>query len=234
MYHDKEKLATKLYEIMDDLMLTDDDKSVSIDKLLNPAQKYSLIMSIINGLPDSDFESVLKFNNKFKLPKETTPIFNNFEHKRHRYNLILEELLELGFSLGFTDWEVYVYFTEQYRAVKQKNITGGLTNTLDALTDILFVTYGAFYTFNLENIQYDALQEVYQSNLTKLIPNNESGMVVIKELINRLKEKNQEGRTVDLKNEYLKIINTKTEKIEKPITYIEPDLKTIINKHLKD
>lgn len=235
MIENKDKFATKLYEILDDLMLSDEKSvNVSIDKLLTPQQKYSLIMSIISELPMNNIEMVNSFHNKFKTPRENTHIVTDFKSSILRFNLILEEVLELGQALGFTDNELYTQFVLVYRKVITKTQTSNIINVLDALTDILFVTYGAIDIFNLTTIQHEAMEEVYTSNMSKLIPITGNELEVIKDSRKRLKEQGIDTVTNDLKNNYLSITNIETGKIQKPVTYSKPNLKTIINKHLKN
>ena len=85
--------------------------------------------------------------------------FPNEKTVQLRYELIKEELEELN------------------KAIKDKDIK----EVADALTDILYVTYGAGHAFgiNLDKCFY----EVQQSNMSKLGPNgkpiyNESGKVM--------------------------------------------------------
>ena len=70
--------------------------------------------------------------------------FPNNKILKLRYDLIEEELLELK------------------EAIKQKNIT----ETADALTDILYVTYGAGHAFGIDLDRCFA--EVQRSNMSKL------------------------------------------------------------------
>lgn len=234
MTEDKQSLATLLYEITDDLILESPDaEDVSIDKLLTPQQKYSLIMSILNGLPMDSFERVIDLNAAFKAPVETTHIVTEFHNRELRFNLIAEELVELGFAMGLDKSIIYGLLMNQFVVVTKKAPKASLVETLDALTDLLFVVYGAFYTFNLIPVQLMAMEEVYDSNMTKLIPNSSNALAEVKESVTELQKKGLNVISKDLKNGSIILRDKDTNKILKPLTYVKPDLETIINNHLK-
>jgi len=92
----------------------------------------------------SNFEDVKKFMKTFGQVVITKPQFPNEKTMTLRYELIKEELNEL---------EV---------AMKTKN----LVEVADALTDILYVTYGAgcAYGIDLDN----CFKEVQRANMSKL------------------------------------------------------------------
>lgn len=233
MYHDNQRMATKLYEGLDNLILKDDNgKEASIDNLLDGTQKYHLIMSILNILPKTDFQSVLEFNKIFKVEKETTHVVTDFKDKQLTFELILEEVLELGKALGIETPNRYMSCIQINSKVDTKEIEPSLTEVGDALTDLLYVVYRGFYVYNLEDIQYDLMQEVHNSNLSKIIPSNENALEIIKNTVQSYKDKGILVTSNNLKNGYIAIVNRDTGKILKPVTYTIPDLKTIINKHL--
>lgn len=233
MYNNPQEVATKIYEILDDLIVTDDKgNETSIDNILDGQQKYSLIMSIVNGLPKTDFQSVIQFNQLFQVQKEETHVVRDCKGNILSFNLILEEALEFGKALGFDNATLYNNIIEVYSKVKEKEIEPGLVEVADALTDLLYVTYRGFYTYNLTDIQYQAMQEVHQSNISKLIPDNNDTLEVIKETIKTYGEQGIQVTSVNLKNGYFAIVNRATSKILKPVSYVKPDLKTIINNHL--
>ena len=80
----------------------------------------------------SNFEDVKTFMKTFGQMVRTKPQFPNEETMQLRYDLIKEELNELE------------------QAMKTKD----LKEVADALTDILYVTYGAGYAYgiNLDNV----------------------------------------------------------------------------------
>jgi predicted HAD superfamily Cof-like phosphohydrolase len=92
----------------------------------------------------SNFEDVKKFMQTFGQIVETKPQFPDDKTMKLRFDLIQEELDELK------------------EAMETKN----LQEIADALTDILYVTYGAgcAYGINLDN----CFKEVQRANMSKL------------------------------------------------------------------
>ena len=92
----------------------------------------------------SNFEDVRKFMETFGQRVTTKPQFPDEKTMKLRLDLIKEELSEL---------EV---------AMKTKN----LKEVADALTDILYVTYGAGYAYGINLDKF--FQEVQRANMSKL------------------------------------------------------------------
>ena len=92
----------------------------------------------------SNFFKVKKFMKKFKQEVKSKPSFPDENIIKLRINLIKEELLELELALN------------------EKNIE----ETADALTDILYVTYGAGHAFGIDLDK--CFDEVQRSNMSKL------------------------------------------------------------------
>jgi predicted HAD superfamily Cof-like phosphohydrolase len=92
----------------------------------------------------SNFESVGQFMKTFGQDVKTKPEIPNAEITNLRLELIAEELNEL------------------YDAMEQKDIVG----IADALTDILYVTYGAGHAFGIDLDK--CFTEVQRSNMSKL------------------------------------------------------------------
>ena len=107
----------------------------------------------------SNFQSVKKFMQTFGQEVKIKAEFPNKKIIQLRYELIKEELEELN------------------QAIKNKDII----EVADALTDILYVTYGAWHAFGVDLDK--CFDEVQQSNMSKLGPDekpiyNESGKVM--------------------------------------------------------
>jgi len=107
----------------------------------------------------SNFKKVKKFMEIFGQEVKTKAEFPNDKIIKLRYDLIEEELAELK------------------TAIKEKNIA----EVADALTDILYVTYGAGHAFGIDLNQ--CFDEVQKSNMSKLGENgkpiyNETGKVM--------------------------------------------------------
>ena len=92
----------------------------------------------------SNFEDVKAFMEKFGQMVRTKPQFPDDETMQLRLDLIKEELSELE------------------EAMKTKN----LKEVADALTDILYVTYGAGYAYGIDLDQ--CFKEVQRANMSKL------------------------------------------------------------------
>ena len=107
----------------------------------------------------SNFESVKKFMKTFGQEVKKKAEFPNQKITSLRYDLIKEELAELK------------------DAIEKKDIK----EVADALTDILYVTYGAGHAFGIDLDK--CFEEVQNSNMSKLDENgkpiyNESGKVM--------------------------------------------------------
>ena len=92
----------------------------------------------------SNFFKVKEFMQKFKQEVKSKPSFPDDNIIKLRINLIKEELLELE------------------EALNEKN----MEETADALTDILYVTYGAGHAFGIDLDK--CFDEVQKSNMSKL------------------------------------------------------------------
>ena len=92
----------------------------------------------------SNFNRVKKFMEIFGQEVKNTATFPEEKIIKLRYELILEELNELKAAIDQRD----------------------LKEVADALTDILYVTYGAGHAFGI-NLD-DCFQEVQNSNMSKL------------------------------------------------------------------
>ena len=92
----------------------------------------------------SNFQSVKKFMQIFGQEVKDKAEFPNEKTIKLRYELIKEELEELN------------------QAIKEKDIK----EVADALTDILYVTYGAGHAFGVDLDK--CFEEVQQSNMSKL------------------------------------------------------------------
>ena len=107
----------------------------------------------------SNFEDVKIFMKTFGQEVKIRSAFPNEKNVKLRYDLIREELQELK------------------KAIKEKN----LKEVADALTDILYVTYGAGHAFGIDLDK--CFLEVQRSNMSKLDKNgrpiyNDKGKVM--------------------------------------------------------
>ena len=107
----------------------------------------------------SNFNKVKTFMKTFGQEVKTKPSFSTEKINSLRYDLINEELEELKI------------------AIKNKD----LLEVADALTDILYVTYGAGHAFGIDLDK--CFEEVQNSNMSKLDENgkpiyNEAGKIM--------------------------------------------------------
>jgi predicted HAD superfamily Cof-like phosphohydrolase len=102
----------------------------------------------------SNFNKVKTFMETFDQEVKTKPSFSNDKINKLRYDLIKEELEELK------------------EAMENKD----LLEVADALTDILYVTYGAGHAFGIDLDK--CFKEVQNSNMSKL---DESGKPIYNE-----------------------------------------------------
>ena len=107
----------------------------------------------------TNFEKVKNFMETFGQEVKNKPSFSTDKINKLRYDLIEEELDELRIALDNKDF----------------------LEVADALTDILYVTYGAGHAFGIDLDK--CFQEVQDSNMSKLGKNgkpiyNEDGKVM--------------------------------------------------------
>jgi predicted HAD superfamily Cof-like phosphohydrolase len=107
----------------------------------------------------SNFNKVGTFMKTFGQEVKTKPSFSSYKINKLRIDLIKEELGELQEAMKNND----------------------LLEVADALTDILYVTYGAGHAFGIDLDK--CFEEVQNSNMSKLDENgkpiyNESGKVM--------------------------------------------------------
>jgi predicted HAD superfamily Cof-like phosphohydrolase len=107
----------------------------------------------------SNFDKVKIFMKTFGQEVKTNPSLSSNKINRLRYDLIKEELDELKVAMESND----------------------LLEVADALTDILYVTYGAGLAFGVD--LDECFDEVHRSNMSKLDENgkpiyNEGGKVM--------------------------------------------------------
>lgn len=226
-----ELIATKIFEMLDDLVLGD-EKPIELNDLLTPQQKYELTYAIVNCLPKTDLKQVEDFHEALQVPRETTHVVTDFKYSELRLSLILEEAMELGRALGFQNDSLYRLILTIYQQVILKDIEPSIIEVADALTDLRVVVNGSSDVFNLSDINQELMEEVTSSNMSKFIPSNHPDLIDIATKSREVyADKGIETISEDLKNGYVVIKNKDTGKVLKPITYISPDLKSIINKH---
>ena len=97
----------------------------------------------------SNFKKVKEFMSTFGQTVRTVPVVPSPQVMALRYELIAEELAELSDAMYEED----------------------LIEVADALTDLLYVVYGAGHTFGID--LDECFAEVHRSNMSKLGPDGE-------------------------------------------------------------
>jgi predicted HAD superfamily Cof-like phosphohydrolase len=225
----REKLATRLFEAFDNKYIGRGEEQINLDDIINGGQKYSLIMHILSNIPLSSHEKVKEFSDTFEVTKETSLDVTEFTQSELRFRLLLEEVLELGASLNFSKGKIYEIYVELQEKVFKKGIKPSLIEVFDALIDIAYVMYGAIDAFNLNEIFDDGMEEVHDSNMSKVLPISVSPSE-IKFNIDTLQSDGTQVVSKILQDKYIVFLDKNTNKILKPITYTKSNLEPIINK----
>ena len=107
----------------------------------------------------TNYQKILQFNKAFGVDQYETPEFNIFDKDpkliQYRLSLILEEVQELKDSVSQKDF----------------------IETVDALTDIMYVTLGAFTAIGVDADK--AFDLVHKSNMSKLCTSEEEAQKTV-------------------------------------------------------
>lgn len=154
----------------------------------------------------TNYKKVLEFNKSFGVKINTTPQYNIYDENptlvNHRLDLILEEVDEFKDSIDKKDF----------------------TESIDALTDILYVVYGAFTAFGVDADK--AFDIVQNSNMSKLCKDEEEA---IKTVESYKKDSRYDSPTYRLSDDgiHYVVYNESTTKILKSINYNQVDFKDL-------
>lgn len=157
----------------------------------------------------SNFDKVKEFNKAFGVEQYNSLNKNIFDNKKlidYRLNLILEEVQELK------------------DAIENKD----LTETVDALTDILYVTYGAFTALGVNADK--AFDIVQNSNMSKICNTEAEAKETVKWYLNNEKERydSPDYKLSDNGKNYI-VFNKNTKKILKNINYVPANFSNLLN-----
>lgn len=166
-----------------------------------------------NGIPVkneiTNFKKVEEFNKVFGVPNQKEfqkDIFENNKLVNYRMSLITEE------------------YNELCDAVKNKDIT----ETIDALSDILFVVYG-FYTAIGVNAD-DAFDIVYKSNMSKVCLTEEEAIESVKRYTEEIPQRyDSPSYKKAPDNKRWLVYNKNTNKILKSYKYTEANFDILMN-----
>lgn len=148
----------------------------------------------------TNYQKILQFNKAFGVDQYDTPQFNIFDKDpkliQYRLSLILEEVQELKDSIAQKD----------------------LGETVDALTDIMYVTLGAFTAIGVDADK--AFDLVHNSNMSKLCTSEEEAQKTVqwyKE--NESQRYDSPSYRMSDDNVHWVVYNKNTKKILKNINY---------------
>jgi len=145
----------------------------------------------------TNFQQVVEFNNTFDIPVNDKPVLDIFEKDpklvKYRMDLIREEVAELEKAVSEND----------------------MKETLDALTDILYVVYGMGCTLGLDLDK--SFKIVHESNMSKSCSSLEEAAETCNSYKGDVRYDSPEFK-LSKNNKYI-IFNKSTKKILKNINY---------------
>jgi len=158
----------------------------------------------------SNFDKVKdEFNKSFGVTNNLTPQLNIFDENpslvNYRLDLIKEEVEELKDAIHKKDFK----------------------ETIDALSDILYVVYGAFTCFGINGDE--AFDLVHKSNMSKLCKNKKEAIATVEYYKNDLRYDSPTYR-LSPDGKYYVVYNESTSKILKSINYNPVSFDSLINK----
>lgn len=160
----------------------------------------------------SNFEKVLEFNKAFGVKTNNKPCLDIFEKD--------EQLVK--YRLSLIDEEV----SELHEAIKNEDFV----ETIDALTDILYVVYGAFTAFGVNADK--AFEIVQHSNMSKLCENEKDAIETVERYYNEIPMRYDSPMYRKAKDDKHWIVyNESTNKILKNYKYIAADFNNLIKEN---
>ena len=163
-----------------------------------------------------------KFNDnlkKFKYVPFVSEVeeFNHTMGKPNNYEPIIPEKKEWQF--------VYDFILEELEEYKEACETGNITEVLDALCDIAYVSLGnGTMLHGLKNQIWPAYQEVQASNMSKACSSEEEAQETVKVR----SQEQKEACHYEKVGEYYIVYRTRDKKVMKNINYFRPNLKQFL------
>ena len=155
----------------------------------------------------SNFDKVLEFNESFGVTNNLTTQLNIFDENpslvSYRLDLIKEEVEELKDAIEKKDFK----------------------ETIDALSDILYVVYGAFTCFGIN--ADEAYDLVHKSNMSKLCKNKKEAIATVEYYKNDTRYDSPTYR-LSPDGKYYVVYNESTSKILKSINYNQVSFDSLI------
>lgn len=158
----------------------------------------------------SNFEKVLDFNRQFGVTVHTHPVLDIFDQEPklidYRMNLIREEMKELEEAVVNKDY----------------------TETVDALTDLLYVIYGMGASIGMDmDKSYDI---VHKSNMSKLCKDEQEAQLTVQHYRDNISTLGYDSPTYrkSLDGKYYVVYNESTKKILKSINYTPANFSSLL------
>ena len=143
--------------------------------------------------------------------------FNATMGKPNNYEPIIPEKKEWQF--------VYDFILEELEEYKEACETGNITEVLDALCDIAYVSLGnGTMLHGLKDKIWPAYQEVQASNLSKACTSEEEAQETVKVR----SQEQEEACHYEKVGEYYIVYRTRDKKVMKNINYFRPNLKQFL------
>lgn len=127
------------------------------------------------------FEMAEEFHETFDPRKPTQPTAFSLADTDHRMGFKAEELVEFLYATANNDQEVFeelvaslhqsIDTAKEKVLSKKKPVTDPLLDQVDALTDLLYFTYGSFSLMGVDPTKIFAI--VHQANMGKLFPDGQ-------------------------------------------------------------
>lgn len=216
MYHDKELLSTRIYEIFESVVVD----GVNLDKLLTPTQQYDLMLSIINGLPYSNLEKIMLLNKEMEIEKISIGESNDTIYK------IITICLHLLYKTQHKDI-IYKNIINVFKIVTKEDVDSSDEDYIKSLLYLLSYSYSLFIENALEDVIHEGLLELVDVELSALHNNIDEVKATVS------KYEGTKIETVKLKNsnkfKILKSLNIAVNANKK-----EFDIKDLIKKLKKD
>ena len=126
------------------------------------------------------------------------------------------------------EWQfVYDFILEELEEYKEACETGNITEVLDALCDIAYVSLGnGTMLHGLKDQIWPAYQEVQASNMSKACSSEEEAQETVKVR----SQEQKEACHYEKVGEYYIVYRTRDKKVMKNINYFRPDLKQFLKK----
>lgn len=130
---------------------------------------------------DNPFEKTVAFHKKFDNRIPVKPTAFTSQQASARVDFKIEELVELLYASSDNDLELFNQLIENMKTSvikaerkvlnKKKNVEDSLVEQVDALTDLLYFTYGSFTLLGVDPTEIFSI--VHQANMGKLFPDGQ-------------------------------------------------------------